>query len=150
MSYIPNEEDWGTRGSDLDRRSAYESFFGKSNEQMQTYFYRNGSELISEIRFMPPRPFRYYILGVRDFILADNFPRYEAADFCSYFLDMVEYLLKNETSLVSSSMLALMPTLEYIANNQDKYEAPYDIYGDFSKNLVRIKALCEKHSVKTS
>jgi hypothetical protein len=148
MNHIPSEKDWGEYWKDFDQKSAFESFFGKSNEQMQSHFYKNGNELMSELRFMPPKPFKYYILGFRDFILRGEFPAYEASDFASYFLDMVEYLLRSDAQLISSSMIELMPALEYVANNQDKYEAPPDIYGDFLEKLSNIRALCEKLSIQ--
>ena len=147
MNNIPTEDDWGNYKADFDQSSAYESFFGKSNEQMQAYFYKNGNELMSEIRFMPTKPFQYYILGFRDFVLAGNFQCHEASDYASYFFDMVEYLLENNVALIISSMRELMPSLEYVANNQNKYEAPYDIYGDFKTKYSTIKCLCNKHSI---
>ncbi len=148
MMVIPSKEDWGDYKKDLDSESAFKSFFGKSNADMQSKFFKDGTELMTEIRFMPPRAFEYYIIGFRDFILADKFPCYEASDFTSYFLDMVEYMLINNTSLVSSSMPELMPALEIVAKNQEKYEAPFDIYGDFNDKLSSIIGLCEKSSIR--
>ena len=147
MTNLPNEEDWSGYKESFDSKSAYESFFGKSNEQMQVVFFEDGIELMTEIRFMPSKAFKYYVLGLRDFIIAGNFQPHEASDFSSYFLDMIELLLDSETSLISSSMSELMPALEHIASNQDKYQAPRDIYGDYSEKLDNIKLLCEEHAI---
>lgn len=141
MDNMPSEEDWGEYWKDLDQKSAYDSFFGKSNDQLQNDFYKNGIELAYEIRFMPKNPFGYYILGLRDFILAGDFPEHEAADFTSYFLDMVVYVLEHDYPMISSKMKDLMPALKYISYNQDVYDAPLEIYGDYMEKFNKIKYL---------
>ena len=144
MNQIPREEDWGDYWKDIDMKGAHASYFGKSNQQMQHEFYKNGNYLISELRFMPPKPFLYYMLGFRDFILADNFPPHEASDFSSYFLWLVDYLLEHEPQMITPIIDDLMPALEHVAKNQEKYDAPVDIYGSYLNKLSHIKGLCRK------
>lgn len=143
MGNIPSEEDWGEYWKNFDQKSAYGSFFGRSNEQLQSQFHKDGIELVYEIRFMPKRVFDYYVLGLRDFIISGDFPDHEAADFSSYFLDMVIYLLEHDPQMISSRIKDLTPALKYVADNQKIYDAPVDIYGDFSEKFIKIKKLCK-------
>lgn len=140
MDSIPTKEDWGDYWKDFDRKSAFNSFYGKSNSEMQALYFTHGNELMTEIRFMPPKPFQYYILGLKDFILADVFPEHEASDFTSYFLAMVELVVKTEPKMIEPVIHSLMPAIEYVANNQSKYQAPIDIYGDYLDKLSSIRS----------
>ena len=147
MSVIPSEKDWGEYWKDFDQKSAYSSFFGKSNSQMQEAFFKDGNDLMTEIRFMPVIPFRYYILGFRDFILNGKFPPYEASDIATYFLDMVVWVIEESPEKIAPVMQELMPSINFVANNQVKYEADEQIYGSFLDRLNKIQELCTKNSI---
>lgn len=147
MNEVPTKEDWGEYWKDIDQKSAFDSFFGKSNEEMQRLYFKNGNQLMTEIRFMPSKPFSYYILGLKDFIQKGNFPDHEASDFASYFLDMVEHVIESNTSSISANMKQLFPTLKYIAENQDRFDAPVAIYGDFANKLDSIINLCVERKI---
>ncbi|MEJ2045953.1 MAG: hypothetical protein P8X89_22070 [Reinekea sp.] len=138
---IPTKDDWGEYWKDLDQKSAYERFFGKSNAQLQSCYFDSGQDMMMELRFMNPKVFQYYVLGFRNFILKGEFPKYEASDFVSYFMEMVEYLLIHEKAKILPCIEELLPTLKYISENQELYEASADIYGDFTlkyENLIGI------------
>lgn len=139
MDNIPEEQDWGEYWKDIDQTSAFSNFFGKSNKQMQTHFFIDANELINEIRFMPVTVFNYYILGLQIFIESGNFPENEDAHIVSYFLDMIEFLLINEPEKISHRIIELMPTIEMVANNQNKYNADYITFGCFLEKLESIK-----------
>lgn len=138
---VPSENDWGNYTADLDQRSAHERFGGKTNEDMQKEYYSNVLERVAELRFMPPIPFRYYVIGFKDFIIAGSFAEYEASDAANSFLKLVESSLMSNARVISPVMNALMPAVEQVANNQEKYEAPEEIYGCFKDKLSNIKSL---------
>ena len=86
---VPTEEDWGDYQSDLDQEWAHKLFAGHTNEEMQAHFRANVIERTDELRFMPEKPFRYYMIGFRDFLKAGNFEHLEASDAASCFLNLV-------------------------------------------------------------
>jgi len=70
---VPTEAEWGEYQADLDQKYAHSLFAGHTNEEMQPHFYRNVIERTDELRWMPEVPFRYYMLGFRDFVMAGKF-----------------------------------------------------------------------------
>ena len=59
----------------------------------------------------------------------------------SSFLDLVETKLRSEINFIAPIMDDLLPAVELIAMNQDKYFADRDIYGDFRDRFTRIQKL---------
>jgi len=62
-SRIPSREDWGEFAGDFDAADAFRKFYGKSNYEVQPEFAKNTLMRAQDIRFMPSRPFSYYIKG---------------------------------------------------------------------------------------
>jgi hypothetical protein len=56
---------------------------------MQPHFRANVIEATAELRFMPEAPFRYYMIGFRDFLMAGDFDHLGASDAASCFLRLV-------------------------------------------------------------
>jgi hypothetical protein len=72
-SAIPTVSDWGNYHADLDENWAHDQYCGRSNEEMQRYIRNSPIEAASDLRFMPDVPFRYYMLGYRDFVMSGQF-----------------------------------------------------------------------------
>jgi len=140
---IPKEADWGDYKKDLDQKSAFISFAGRSNDEMQSDFYKNIHERVSELRFMPTVPFRYYVIGLRDFIVHGEFAKYESADIANCFLSLVEDRLENQSESIMLVVDELMPVVEEVCRNQKKYDAPEDIYGNFMDKLTKIHEIID-------
>jgi hypothetical protein len=138
---VPTESDWGDYKSDLDQEHAHSVFGGRTNEEMQPFFLRNPIAMTDELRWMPDVPFRYYILGFRDFITAKQFNFLDGSDAASCFLGLVLEKLESQPRLVVPVMPELLPTVEYVARNQGLFEADEDIYGNFLEKLSRIQTL---------
>jgi hypothetical protein len=138
---VPTEEEWGPYRDDLDQRSAHDLFAGRTNEEMQPYFRRNVIERADELRWMPAIPFGYYMLGFRDFVIADDFAPLDASDAASCFLGLVEEKLQKQPSYILPIMSELMPALRFVAQNQARFDASKNIYGSFPETLKRIEAL---------
>lgn len=134
---IPKDEDWG--GCD---KYCYKLFGGKSIEQSLSLFQSNVAERADELQDMPPIPFQYYMLAFKEYVMSDAvFEEFEAADAASSFLSLVENKLKDQAEDIKPIMGDLMPAVEHVANNQEKYEASEDVHGNFLEQLTRIKDL---------
>ena len=55
---VPSEQDWGNWEADLDRAYAHKIFAGRTLEETMDLFEENVIERASDLRFMPPVPFR--------------------------------------------------------------------------------------------
>jgi hypothetical protein len=146
MREIPTEDDWDEYTSDLDQEYAHRVFTGKSNQEVQDMFDRNVIERTDELRFMPVKPFQYYILGFRDYILHRNFKAEDPSDAASCFIGLVEEKLKIEPRFIMPVIHELMKTLIFIAEHQREFDADEDIYGSFGEALVRINQLIKLHT----
>ena len=110
---------------------------------MLPHFRRNVIERTDELRFMPEVPFRYYILGLRDFVMAGEFDEFGAADAASCFINLVLQKLETKPESIVTILSELLPAIRHIATNQSIYEAIEDIYGSFQEKLKRIEFLHE-------
>ena len=112
---------------------------------MQPFFQRNPIERTDELRWMPDVPFRYYMLGFRDFVMGKKFGFLNASDAASCFLGLVSEKLEKHPQHIVPIMPDLVAALEYVAHHQAAFEAKESIYGNFLEKLSRIKALYEAH-----
>jgi len=142
---VPTEDDWGDWKSDMDLKYAHQIFFGKSNKEVQEDFYRCVIERADELRVMPEAPFRYYMLGFRDFILAGRFQLYDSADAASCFLSLVESKLQKQPEYIMPIIDDLLETIRLVSDHQVKYEANEDVYGNFQEAYKRIQSLVNKN-----
>ena len=136
---IPGESDWGDYHSDLDREWAHDQYCGRSNEEMQHYIGNNPIEAASDLRFMPEVPFRYYMLGYKDFVMSrDVEPDPNAA---SCFLDLVLQKLEEQPRHIAPIMPELLSALQYVGHHQIEFQAEESIYGSFLEKLRRIEGV---------
>ena len=138
---MPTEEDWGNYHSDLDQKHAHSVFAGRTNAEMQPFFRRNPIEMTDELRWMPDAPFRYYILGFRDFVMAGDFDFLDSSDAANCFLELVVEKLEKRPRLMVPVMPELLPAVEYVARNQEVFGADQAIYGSFLEKLSCIQTL---------
>jgi hypothetical protein len=147
MLTIPSEEDWGDYKSDLDQKYAHEIFFGKSLEETIPDFERNVIERVDELRFMPTIPFRYYLLALRNYVTSKSALANDMApDAASSFLNLIAEKLRDSFDSIAPVMDEIMPAVEYVASNQEAYDADVDIYGDFAAKLAEIRGLYARKS----
>uniref|UniRef100_UPI0040566737 hypothetical protein n=1 Tax=Candidatus Electrothrix sp. TaxID=2170559 RepID=UPI0040566737 len=141
MSQIPTEKDWIGYEKDLDAKYAYKTFYGKTNEEMQSAFRYNVIERVDEIRFMPRGAFQYYIFGLRDYVIRQDFGFYDSSDAASCFINLILEKLRKDPEFIRPIISDLLPDLEFVAENQKLYEADGEIYGDFRvmyRDIVRL------------
>ena len=140
---VPTETEWGNYQADLDQAHAHKVFAGRTNAEMLPYFRRNVLGSTDELRRMPEVPFRYYVLGFRDFVMAEDFEHLDASDAASCFLGLVLEKLETQPGYILPIMPQLFPTIQHVAMNQALFGAKESIYGSFREKLTRIEALYE-------
>ncbi|KGF71482.1 hypothetical protein DO97_19285 [Neosynechococcus sphagnicola sy1] len=140
MKKFPTDKEWFGYERDLDASYAYKVFFGKTNDEMQSSFKLNVIERTDEIRFMPVKAFQYYIFGLRDYVMKRDFGYLDSSDAASCFIGLVLEKLENEPSKIIPVLSELIPSIEFVSNNQNLYEASEEIYGNFKSKYKRIIA----------
>ena len=140
---VPTEADWGEYQADLDQTYAHKLFVGRTNQEMLPHFRSNVIETTDELRWMPEVPFRYYLLGFRDFVMAGEFDHLEASDAASCFLGLVLEKLEKQPDYILPIMPELLPTVRHVAMNQASFDANERIYESFQEKLGHIEALYE-------
>ena len=149
MLPVPSESDWENYKDDIDASYAHDLFIGKTNDEMRVHFERTVIERTNELRFMPKLPFRYYMLGFKDYVLSISIPderNLDAADAASCFIRLVEEKLNKHSDDIWPIMPDLIPAVDYVAKHQRKFGADEDIYGNFYEKTERIKAIFENHN----
>jgi hypothetical protein len=132
---VSTEADWGDYQSDLDRNYAHEVFAGRTNQEMLPRFRSNVIETTDELRWMPEVPFRYYVLGFRDYVMAGQFEECEASNAASCFIRLVLEKLEKQPGDILPVMPRLLPAVRHVAMNQASFEASQNIYGNFQEIL---------------
>lgn len=141
MNEVPSMNDWTGYESDFDSREAFKNFFGKSNSQMAKEYRDNISMRATDLRFMPAVPFRYYIIGFKDFLESGNLDDFSKGEAASALFRIVEYKIELQQADILPVIGDLLPILEDVASNQEKYDLSITICGDYSEKLSRIKNL---------
>ena len=108
---------------------------------MAPLFRQGALTLFDELLFMPAVPFRYYALAFRNYVLAGVFPELEASDAANSFLSLILARLQRNPDEMRPVMPELLPAAEYVAANQERFEASAEIYGSFPAKLERIRSL---------
>ena len=145
---VPTEAEWGDYQADLDQVYAHKRFAGRTNQEMVPHFRRNLIETTAQLRWMPPIPFRYYMLGFRDFVMAVEFEDLGASDAARCFLGLVLEKLEEQPNYILPIMPELLPALRHVAQNQSVFGAAKSIYGSFDDKLAQIESLCDCPSDK--
>ncbi len=139
---IPKESDWGNWEADLDQKSAYELYFGHSNAEMKQRYFDAPIEVASELQFMPVIPFRYYMLGFSKAVICNEGYDDMTISTAPYsFLKLIISKLKNDNLDIEPIMNTMWSSIKYVVDNQEKYDADIDIYGDFRYLLKEIEEL---------
>jgi hypothetical protein len=118
---VPNESDWENYLDDLDTKYTYKNFFGKSNEQMQALFKMNIMAFAGDLYWMPIKPFQYYILGYRDFVLKRDFESLDSPDAASIFLNLIYKHLEKNQHFVIPIFNQIKDSIDYVAELKTKH-----------------------------
>ena len=145
---IPSLEDWNPKALGEDALTAFERFSGKSNDQMQKYFFANVVSAINDIQFMPEIPFQYYLFGLCQYLRGENLNQYEACAAASGFLHLIHEKIERDFPVIEPLVDELRPLMAHVAQHQESYGATRDIYGDFEdlhqKIMEKLKKIDEQ------
>ena len=137
---VPTEAEWGDYQGDLDQDYAYRRFAGRTNQETVPHFRRNLIESTGESRWMPEIPFRYYMPGFRDFVMAGGFE--DLSDAASCFLGLLLEKLEEQPNHILPIMPELFPALRTWLKSKLSFGAAKSIYGSVYDKLAQIESLC--------
>jgi len=95
--------------------------------------------MTDELRKTPELPFRYYMLGFRDSVMARDFDSLEISNAASCFLGLIAEKLKKQRNHILPIIPELLPAIEFVARNQMLIDADEKIYGSFPDKLAEIQ-----------
>ena len=136
---IPGLDEWGGYsycGNDLDTEYAFKTFFGKSLLEAEAMFHDHPTERTEDLRWMPPHPFRYYILAFKSYLLSDK--SLKDPDAASCYLECIEQKIMEQPKTIDPIFEILEDSIHHVADNQAFYDADEGIYGDFQQLRDRI------------
>lgn len=140
---IPTAADWDGYQDDLDARYLHKLVFGKSIAEVQQYFQQAPGERACELEYVPRRAFQYYAIAFAEHAVSPS--AREDADAASALLHLLLWREQHEPGSVAQIWHRLAKAVDFIAVNQDWYDAPVDIYGSFADLAAEIRALCEAY-----
>lgn len=148
---IPTEEDWGNPNGDLDWQYAKDQLCGRDLQYAADRFRELPLALSEDLDSMPEIPFRFYIhattLAFKTLNIRSDWETHNAAN---GLLSVVATKLRQEPEKILPVMQDMLPTLEFISENQGLLDADVDIYGLFKAEYREISELAEqKSSMKT-
>lgn len=138
---VPSIEDWGDYKSDLDMMYAFEHFYGRSRESMYKDFNDGILMRVTDLSFMPIIPFRYYMIGFKNYIEQKKYDEFEAPDVANGFLSLVEEKLREAPEYILPIANDFMALLEDLVFHQEHFDVDVSIYGDFMEKFPLTKEL---------
>lgn len=137
---IPGDQEWLGYEADLDVGYLHKHVFGKSIEDAIPYFANQGIERMNELLFSPRRVFQYYVHAFGAYLLTDG--AMGESDAASPFLALLEEREKRDPGSVRNIIDSLEPYLAFVAERQEYFDAPEDIYGNFRQRVANIQQAC--------
>jgi hypothetical protein len=126
--------------ADLDVRHAHTLFFGKSLDEVQGHFGGGRSiERADELLFMPRKAFQYYVLAFAQFVMSEA--ARADSDPASSFLGLLLNREKRDPGSVGQVFDDLQAAVEFIASNQEHFDANPAIYGVFKERAEQVRDL---------
>jgi hypothetical protein len=139
---IPDKVAWAGYEKDFEVRHLHRIFYGKSIEEVQSYFKGGRSiERADELLFSPRQVFQFYVQAFALFLQSEQ--AIGDSDSASSFLSLLEARKKRDPGSVKSIFHLLKDSINFVAANQARFDAPVEIYGDFEEKTRRICKLCE-------
>ena len=140
---IPKEEDWGNWNDDLDTRYAFKQFGGKSISEAVDLFIENALYYQEDLQWMPIIPFQYYIHAYKEYLLSDKSS--DDSDAASCYLRLIKCKLGTDRNCIIDIFDSLLPSINFVADNQAFYDADISIYGNFKDLYSEILDIYNKY-----
>jgi hypothetical protein len=140
---IPSDKDWEQEPLDDDVAWLYRLISGKSHVEVQEHFADgNFGERMGELLFAPRPVFQYYIQFAGMYLLSKHDDCDGNAESASAFLSHLVAREERDPGSVAAIYPQLEPCIEHVTNCQSVFEAPIEIFGDFSILAAQIRATC--------
>ncbi len=150
--------DWppdAVRRDDLDEEYARRTFMGKSFDEAVEMFSENVLMRSEDVSYMPPIPFRFYMLAFKTHVstavqraydydpsdAASSLLALDASTAADTFLRLINRTLESEPDWIVPIMPELLPAVHLLEMNQERYGASQSTYGDFHEVGERIRML---------
>jgi hypothetical protein len=134
---VPSKEDWGDLLGDFDAIDAYANFGGCTRSDAHRLLANDVLARAQDLRFMPHRPFVYYMKAFSDFVLSSNYGNSHPADAADAFLSVVV----TRASELRSIREDIEKALVFLVDRQSEFGASSSIYGLFAERSAEIKRL---------
>lgn len=142
---IPTTLDWGEiRKEDLDLVASYNDYFGKSCLEIRRKFSTIPISMIDSLRWLPLRPFVFYFRCLAEFVLDCPLNLSATPDLENSFLNLVAEKARTCPAGMRANMDAVRKAVAYVSENQRKFDASPEIYGDFSLKGAEIFRALDK------
>jgi hypothetical protein len=131
MNSVPTEKHWNMleNAIDLDISCAYRNFNGKTHEQAVAMFVESTLVHQEDVMWMPFDCFSFYVHAYMQYLQSDE--SIGDSDGASCFFSVVGFRLNEILNLDDSLVGPISVTLEFIGDNQRRFDADDDIYGSF-------------------
>ena len=127
---VPTQDDWGVRSPHVEWELAFEKFGGKSIDEMMPFVRQSMVGAFFYFPKMPAVPFGYYIQVFERFLNPEKLHAEKDGDVSEatlYFLFMIENDLERGGQRVLPIMSRLMPLVEAIGEQPEKYHFTDDV-----------------------
>lgn len=139
---VPTESDWGDLSGDPDAGWAYRIFFGKSREEVFELAEQDVVGVMENIDKMPSRAFWFYFWVFVEFVASLDPKTFDgAADAASCLMNYTRKNLIQSPEKILPLLDLVMPVIDDISARQAEFDAPINIYGDFSEIARDIRRL---------
>jgi len=141
---IPGKNEWEGYEEDLDVKYAHKLFFGKSVPEVIQHFTVSGRciERADELLFMPRKAFQYYVFAFAEYLKSDESAG--ESDAASPFLNLLMNREEKDPGSVMEIYDGLFHVIDFVASNQERFEADPEIYGIFLKKGEALAQMFKK------
>lgn len=137
---IPDEQDWQGYESDMDVAYLHKLVFGKTIQESIPHFSNQCIERMDELLHAPRRAFQYYVHAFGQYLMQESAAG--ESDAAAPFLTLLEEREKRDPGSVRIILESLEPYLQFVATRQEYFDAPEEIYGNFSQRVTNIRLAC--------
>jgi hypothetical protein len=128
---------WSVKDKEnLDAVTAHEHFNGLTAVEAENLFKLRGSYYEEDLWSMPQEAFEFYLPAFIAYLQSSNSS--SDADSASAFIQLIKYFLEHQPSHLKENSTLIKNALLHISQNQKKYEATPDIYGNFHNAIGKI------------
>lgn len=146
LRQVPGNNEWSGYEQDLDVACARKLFFGKRADEILKY-YEGGHAIqrMDELLFMPRGAFQYYVFSFAEYLFSEQ--ARGDSDAASPFLTLLTAREERDPGSVAEIYDDLRGAVDFVADNQEYFDADEEIYGNFPDRRDQIEAQVKAFSL---